>query len=338
MKQAKKILVLQLKRIGDLILTTPALALLKEQFPEAEITLLTEKSCAGILPVISGVRGFARGQEGFWKAAMTGYDVCLDFTGTDRSALLTVLSRAKMRATFARFQKKFPHRLAYTQFLDSSVRKRHTADHYTDLLGVLGIPRENEPLHLSLPPTIVQTAKGLTPNSTYAVIHAGTARPEKYWLPERWAEVATFLAKDHGLQILLTGSTDPSELSHLAAIRDAITKDITVLDLSGKTGLPEVAAVIQGASIFCGVDTAAMHLADAVLTPTVALFGPTNPFHWRPRHTRSVVVRSRTAEPFTPEQKGGEMTEISTERVIAAASDLLGSPRSSKGSQQPGGV
>ncbi len=321
--EPNRILVLQLKRIGDLLLTTPALSVLQEIFPNAAITLLTEKSCAGMLSAIPGVRAFARGQKGFWGAAMAGHDICLDFTGTDRSALLTILSRAKNRATFSRFQKKIPQRLAYTHFVDSSVRNRHTADHYTDLLKVLGIPRENEPLRLCLPQDVVLAASALIPKSPYAVIHAGTARPEKYWLPERWAEVATALAKDHGLHIVLTGSNDFAETDHLAAIRNAMPRDIAVIDLSGKTGLPELAAVIQGAAIFCGVDTAAMHLADAVKTPCVALFGPTNPFHWRPRHTRSTVLRARTMEPFTPDQQGGAMSEISAEQVISAVSIFI---------------
>jgi ADP-heptose:LPS heptosyltransferase len=320
--EPKRVLVLQLKRIGDLLLTTPALAILRESFPAADITLLTENSCAGILPAIPGVRAFARGQPGFWKAAMSGSDICLDFTGTDRSALLTTLSRAKVRATFARFQKKFPHRLAYTHFVESSVQERHTADHYTDLLGVLGLHREDEPLSLTLPGEAVQTAGTLTPESPYAVIHAGTARQEKYWLPGRWAEVATFLAKKHKLQIVFTGSSDADEMSHLAAIHDAMPDDVPPISLAGKTNLPELAAVIQGAMLFCGVDTAAMHLADAVKTPCLALFGPTNPFHWRPRHTRAIVIRPHTTEPFTAKQKGGPMTDISTDQVITAISAL----------------
>ncbi len=316
--EPNRILVLQLKRIGDLLLTTPALAVLRERFPAAEITLLTEKSCAGILPAIPGVRAFARGQKGFWKVAVSGHDVCLDFTGTDRSLLITTLSRTRIQATFSRFQKKFPHRIAYTHFVDSSVRNRHTADHYTDLLGVLGIQRDNEPLMLELPQSVIASASAVVPQESYAVIHAGTARPEKYWLPARWAEVAASLSENHHLQIVLTGSTDPAEMSHLASIRKALPDNVVVQDLSGKTGLPELAAVIQGASLFCGVDTAAMHLADAVRTPTIALFGPTNPYHWRPRHTRAIVIRPHTTLPFTPDQKGGPMSEISSEQVISA--------------------
>ncbi len=314
---------LQLKRIGDLLLTTPALAVLKKEFPSADITLLTENSCAGLLPAIPVTRSFARGDQGFWKAAMEGYDLCLDFTGTDRSALLTALSRAKIRAGFSRFQRKFPHRLAYTHFIDSSVRDRHTADHYTDLLKVLGLSCEGEPLSLELSTSAIQTATGLVPKSDYAVIHAGTARQEKYWLPERWAEVAAYLTRKHALQIVFTGSTDPAEIAHLTAIRRSLPTGVAAIDLSGKTGLPELAAVIQGAKIFCGVDTAAMHLADAVRTPCVALFGPTNPYHWQPRHTRSVVIRSHTTGRFTPDQRGGPTSDVSSGQVASAISMLL---------------
>jgi ADP-heptose:LPS heptosyltransferase len=100
--------------------------------------------------------------------------------------------------------------------------------------------------------------------------------------------------------------------------------EIPVTDLAGTTGLASLASVIAGAEIFCGVDTAAMHMADAVRTPCVALFGPTNPFHWRPRHTANIVLRSMTSEPFAPKQKGGPMTSISPDAVISAISEILG--------------
>lgn len=334
-----KILVLQLKRIGDLILTSPVLHALRERFPQAELTLVADASSRTLAETIpadhhwsvdrgavwSGLLGF--GPNAWIRRELLGYgaDYCLDFTGTDRSALLAALSRSRQRVTYARFQKKFLRSRIYTDFIDSSVRDRHTVDHHTDLLRALGLEVENVPLDLQVAELTTARMKALLAargvDRPFALIHAGTARAEKYWEPERWARVAETLQSVHGLACVLSGSRDPAEQAHLAAIKAATSAELA--DISGETDLPELAAVIRQATIFCGVDTAAMHLADAVRTPTVALFGPTNPFHWKPRHTRQVVLRSRTTEPFTPSQKGGPMSEIGLDAVTAAVAGLL---------------
>lgn len=323
-----KILLVQLKRIGDLILTTPAIHALREAFPQAHLTLIADSSCRGLLPALDVDECLVHDKNGRnpWllsKLPALRPEWCLDFSGTDRAAFFCRFSRAKRRVNFQRFRGKFLRPFLYTDFVDSSVRDRHTADHYTDLLRPLGIARENVPLALRLPPpAATQTllaAHGVMP--PYAVLHAGTARPEKYWLPDRWAAVADALTKNHGLQTVFTGSLASEEKAHLAAIRSAM-KTASV-DLAGATDLAGLAGVIAGARIFCGVDTAAMHLADAVRTPTVALFGPTNPYQWRPRHTRSVVIRAKTVEPFDVRQKGGPMEAISVEAVLSAADGLL---------------
>lgn len=334
-----KILVIQLKRIGDLILTSPVLHALRERFPQAELALVTDAPGRTLAETIPADRHWsvergavARGLLGWGPCAwigreLMGYraDYCLDFTGTDRSALLATLSRSRRRVTYARFRKKFLRTQLYTDFVESSVRDRHTVDHHTDLLRPLGIAVENVPLDLQVAPAtltrvrVLLEAQGI--RGPFAIIHAGTARAEKYWEPERWAHIAEHLQSVHGLSPVLSGSRDPAEQAHLAAIK-ADTRT-PLVDISGQTDLPELAAVIQQAAIFCGVDTAAMHLADAMRTPSVALFGPTNPFHWKPRHTPHVVLRARTSEPFTPSQKGGPMSEITVDSVLTATSGLL---------------
>jgi ADP-heptose:LPS heptosyltransferase len=323
-----KILLVQLKRIGDLILTTPAIQCLREAFPQARLTLLTDASSRGLLSAIDVEECLIHDKRGgndwiYRRLPFLKPDWCLDFSGTDRALYFCALSRAKRRVNFRRFREKFLRRFWYSDFVDSSVRDRHTADHYTDLLRPLGITRENVPLALRLPAEDVTRAlldaRGVT--RPYAVIHAGTAREEKYWRPERWAAIADFLREKYGLRPAFTGATAKEELEHLSAIRAAMTGPSA--DLTGATDLAGLAGVIAGARIFCGVDTAAMHLADAVRTPTVALFGPTNPYQWRPRHTRSLILRADTEEPFDVRQKGGPMDHLSEEQVRAAIERLL---------------
>jgi ADP-heptose:LPS heptosyltransferase len=324
-----KILLLQIKRIGDLIQTTPAISCLREKFPDATLSLVVDSSCEGLLDSIDVDERFVfrKGEPNQWMKSLRGEkpDWCLDFTGTDRSAFLSFYSGAKRRVAFDRFRKKFLRRFIYSDFVDSSIRERHTADHYTDLLKPLGIAKEGVPLSLKIQEPVRHSAMGWLiaegVAGQYAVVHAGTARSEKYWLPDRWAKVINHLGERHGLKVVLTGSRDPVEQAHLGAIRAEVKQPIA--DLSGKTGLSELAAVIGGAKIFLGVDTAAMHLADAMKVPSIALFGPTNPFHWRPRFSKSIVLRADTAEPFKPGQKGGPMGDVALETVVAASDQIL---------------
>jgi ADP-heptose:LPS heptosyltransferase len=334
-----KILLLQLKRIGDLILTTPAIRCLREAFPQARLALIADSSSASLLDSIAvderwlyhkgaGLTGLAGWGPNAWlKHGLLAFrpDWAMDFTGTDRSAYLSALSRSRRRVTFERFRKKPLRRFIFSDFVKSSVSERHTADHYTDLLAPLGVKRDNVPLDLRLSDEDLAAGRSLLEKSgvigPYAVVHAGTARPEKYWVAERWAAVLRFLRAEYGLVGVLTGSEDPAEQDHLSEIKSLL--GFECMDLSGKTDLPCLAAVIKGAKLFCGVDTAAMHLADAMRTPCLALFGPTNPYHWRPRHARCVILRARTPMPFTPRQEGGPMREISAASVVEGVRDLL---------------
>src|SRR5476651_1785665 len=127
-----RILVLQLKRMSDLLLTTPALAALRRNDPEAHITLAVDSGCRELLPAFSFIDDslvFSRraGNRAFWqKLIFSGFDICLDFTGNDRSAICSILSKAHQRITFQSANKS-QLRIFYNEFVASSVRENHTA-------------------------------------------------------------------------------------------------------------------------------------------------------------------------------------------------------------------
>jgi len=337
-----KILALQLKRIGDLILTTPALAALRQAIPRAEISLVVADACGDLLPAIEGIeRGLVfRRRElnaGVWKAAFaTRFDACLDFTGNDRSALLTGLSMARRRLTFDWVKKSKWRALSYQQFIVSPVRERHTVDHYLDLArGLSGDPgkAEIEPIipaspFMTLPGNIREAARNMAGESEFVIIHPGTARPEKYWPPERWAAVITHLQKRHGLRCVITGGADAFEREHIGKIQKALPHPVR--EEAGKLDLLMAAALIERARAVLSCDTAAVHLAAAFARPQIALYGPTNPFHWRPRHASAIVLSAAHPEApltdFRPRMKGAPMNVISTELVIRATDALLAMP------------
>src|SRR6185437_1754128 len=161
----------------------------------------------------------------------------------------------------------------------------------------------------------------------YVILHSGSARREKLWEPERWAEVIDHFGRSNGIDLVLTSGPSPAEQAHIAAIKNNMQQQI--IDLSGKTDLLTLAALIGQARLIVTVDSAPMHLAAATRTPQVVLFGPTNPFHWRPRESPALILQGDSGIPvrdFSPNQPPAPMKQISTEAVIGAMNSLLLSP------------
>jgi predicted lipopolysaccharide heptosyltransferase III len=335
-----KILLLQLKRIGDLILTTPAIAAVRERFSDAQIILAVSPGSSGLLPAIGGIddalvvgRGWREDAAAWGQIARHRYDICVDFTHNDRSAFLTLLSRAPRRITADYVEVQSPLRaLCYTDLPDVSVFEMHNVDYNLALLAPLGITDTPQNLQLQIPPTAADSLDRVLRDSgvrgDFVLLHPGSARIEKFWEPERWRDVAKFAAS-RGLASVLTGGSSPLEQAHIAAIKAAGATEI--VDLSGRIDLLTLVTLIARARLLVTVDSAPAHIAAAARTPQVALYGPTNPHHWRPRFTPAVVLQAGDARPltqFTPFQQPAAMNLISTEQVIDAMEALLALPRS----------
>lgn len=337
-RTGERILLLQLKRIGDFILTAPAVAALRSAKPDAEIVAVVPTNVSGISRCFTGlssVRPYRHGWPNLrtWTAVAAGsWDMCLDFAGTDRSALMTRLSRAKTRCGYRKFADSPSLALAYNRLSDASVRDLHTVDFHLALLDTIGVTTAGRAdCGFALPAEMAERAErqlheqGI--DRAFVVIHPGTARSEKLWPADRWAAVIGHLVEKGGHQVVLTGSSESMEQGHLADLRRHLLVPAT--DLSGRLSLLETAAVISRAEFALGVDSMAMHLAAMFQRPQIVLFGPTNPFHWRPRHERAVVIaagREHGACDWSPHMPGADMSLISTQQVISAIDGL---PRAS---------
>jgi ADP-heptose:LPS heptosyltransferase len=325
-----RILALQLKRIGDLVLTTPALRALRTAWPDANITLGVMDGTASLLAAIPFVQSgivFGRGRGWRpWQQVLTGgWDMCFDFTGNDRSALATALSRARTRVGFEWARRKRVRALAYNAWSPSKVRDVHTAQHYLDL--VAAVMRDGD---RNLQPELVLPEKEQTAGEPYALLHPGTARREKYWTPWAWGAVAADLYRAHGLKTIISCGPDPFEREHVSEIPH-LPED-TKSEIRYPQDLAALASLVAGARLVISCDTAVVHLASAFRVPQIALFGPTNPFHWRPMHERAVVFSAAQPDAplteFEPRMKGAPMEQISTGAVIRATDCLLALPRS----------
>ncbi len=316
------ILLIQLKRIGDLILTTPAIAAVREKSPDAHLTLVISSEGKALAPAITGVnkllvmpRGFA-GLGTIAAIARGKFNYCVDFTRNDRSALLVLLSRAKKRIVSFRIKVRSRFRTRfYNEFVEHRMRDMHMIDYHLALLEPLGISNVSRAVRLELPKRARETADELLSahniRRDFIVFHPGSARPEKFWNAQRWADVMNHAADDHDVDLVLTGGSWPLEQTHISDIKSKMQRRI--VDLSSKTDLLTLAALVGKARLLITVDSAPMHLASASHTPQVILFGPTNPFHWRPRASPALILQGTSTSPFTefvPKQPRLPMNQI----------------------------
>jgi len=330
-----KILLIQLKRLGDLILTVPAVTALRKKFPNAIIHLALSRSGQALAPAIPGIDRFLvltgnpRDIPDWITLMAAGYDYCLDLTRNDRSAMIAFLSRAHKKITFERTLVKSRWRpFVYDEFVDSSVRYSHTVDHHLAFLAPLGIHNASGEIYLELPSQALRKADEILArasiSSDFVIFHPGSARIEKFWEAPRWAKVIDYFAGERGLTYVLTSGRTPMELAHTAEIKASLRHPI--IDFSGKTDLLTLAALIHRSRLLVAVDSAPTHLAAALGTPQVALYGPTNPFHWRPRLSPATILQAGAAAPltqFSPNQRPVPMDQLSTKHVIDAIESVL---------------
>ena len=320
------ILLLQLKRIGDLILTTPAITALRKKYPDADITLAVSSECAELLSAISNVDHVLIARRNLRDVAMVSsvagnrFDYCID---------LTLLSGARKRVASYRVREQSKTRAhAYTDLVGVRVRDLHTIDYNMALLEPLEVRSAASLPHLDLPQIALEKADRLRRDwkirRRYVILHPGSARREKLWDPARWAEVIEHFGENHDSDLVLTSGPSIDERTHIREITQRTRQKF--FNLSGQTDLLTLAALISDAQLLMTVDSAPVHFAASTHTPQVVLFGPTNPFHWRPRSSPALILHGSATAPvteFAPVRPRLPMSEISTEAVISAMDSLL---------------
>lgn len=373
----RRILVLRLERIGDLLMSQPALHALRQRAPQATIDLVVgswNRDLAACVVEIDAVETMdvgwlARGrtspgwpalvrQARAWRSRR--YDLALNLEGDVRSNILLSLAGARWTAGFGM--------AGGGPLLDDNVAfdpRSHTAVNGVRLVsaafgeshGVVAPGIEGRDAAARLPraalriPSTAEAeahrllagAGGPAGSRPLVGLHVGAGRAIKEWPAARIAEVGAWAARERGAVLVLTGSGDERQAA--ARIRRALPQTTPVIDLVGAAGLLPLAAVLARLSLFVTPDTGPMHLAAAVGTPIVAIFGPSSSDRWGPlaRDCRIVCIdlpcspcnRIRNPPARCQGQTPDCLAGITVTRVIDAADNLLRG-RSGKDGHGPG--
>jgi heptosyltransferase III len=309
----KNVLIIKLRYIGDVLLATPTVRAIKAAQPDVRVTMMVNR---GTEDVLSGNLRSRR------------FDTVIDLTDGDRSAFLSWISGASVRIGFNdehRWRGKY-----YTQVLQSLPGVQHRIDRDLEALKPMGIQADSKDLVLRVTPEEVDSADqlldqlGVQRSQSMVILQPGARYWFKAWPPERYAELADRLTSQYGCHVLIGGSSADLDLAQ--QIRQMAKSRPTIM--AGRTTIKQFAAIAKRSVLFVGSDSGAMHIAAAVGTSVVALFGPSNPREWGPRGGPAEILYKEIdcRICFHPTCMRGEencMRRISVEEVCAAAQKLL---------------
>jgi ADP-heptose:LPS heptosyltransferase len=292
-----RILIIRLRSIGDIVLLTPTLCLLKGWRPDLRISVLIEPRFRELLEGIphieeilapgggAGLRKIVSRWHAMREIRRREFALCVDLHGGPTSRLLARTSGARCKAGFAHFRARGLYDVLIP---DARVILGqpfiHTAEHQASAFFYLGLPRKEVPR-----PKLVVSAShevwwkekrasfGIPPDRDYALIHPTALFPTKQWAPEKFAHLGIYLKREAGLEVVY--SCGPGENAVLDAVGQAAGFPIRHLE---GASLGQFAAALAGARIFIGNDSGPAHMASALGRPVVVIFGSSSSVIWGP--------------------------------------------------------
>jgi ADP-heptose:LPS heptosyltransferase len=269
--QGAHVVVVRLRSLGDCVLTTPAIQILKSSRPDLEISVVVEERFAAVFeenPDISAILPPTLKGVAFRRA-----ELCINFHGGSRSLVLTAASRARFRAGFAHYRASSVYnvRIPTAQEILGVNRKVHTAEHLASAMFYLGASRM--PI-----PRARLSAERKRVERPYVVLHPFAAMPEKTWPADRFLQLARCIEDQHGLEpVFVAGPGDD-------------TTPFSGFRVVAGAPLREIKSLLAGASLFIGNDSGPAHMAAAFGIPVAVMFGPSDPVVWAPWQVEAEVL------------------------------------------------
>jgi heptosyltransferase I len=301
------ILIVKLSAVGDVIHTLPSLAALRNLYPVAHITWVVEEAAAEIVrdhPCLDRIMVSRR--KGWLEEIKAGrlkkplremksflrdlrdreYDLVIDFHGLFKSAMLVFLSRGKRKIGYDSYQELSG--FFYGEKIPEDMTK-HAVDRYLDFPKYLGATISSPAFQIAIGEESRKNVDGILAlhriTGPFVALNPVAYWDTKLWDDERFAALCDRIGELYSIPVVLTGQKAPS----LEKIR-ALTHQ-GVINLEGQTTLKDLAELYRRAALLITTDSGPMHLAAAVGTPVVALFGPTDPKRTGPYGSGHMVIR-----------------------------------------------
>ena len=332
----RNILIIKLRYIGDVLLATPTVRAIKAARPDVRVTMMVNRGTEDVLAgnqdldeIVVLDKGSLVAQSRLIAGLRSRrFDTVIDLTDGDRSAFLSWVSGAPVRIGFNdenRWRGKY-----YTQVVQPVPGVQHRIDRDLEALKPMGIQAGSKNPQLRLTPEEMNSADqlldqlGVQRSQPIVVLQPGARYWFKAWPPERFAELADQLTSQYGCQVLIGGSRQEDDLAK--QIRQMAKSNPAIM--AGRTTIKQFAAIAKKSALFVGNDSGAMHIASAVGTPVVALFGPSSPREWGPRGGPVEVLYKEIdcrscVHPTCSRGEENCMKLIAVHEVVAAAQRLF---------------
>lgn len=299
LEKVQRVLIIKLRYIGDVLLSTPVIESLRKILPSSSIVMLVNEGTEAVLfnnPYLDDVLMVSR--EKHWKRQLDlirilrskKFDLAIDLTDGDRAAILGFLSRAAYRVGFNHENRW--RGMLYHRVVRADREKLHAVDYHLEAIRAIGCQAEHQGPRLypsdqdrSVITQLLQK-NGLFANEPLALFHPGARWWFKSWPLEKFVDLARRLHEVFGYCVVIVGGSQDIEAA------DSIVSDCGswAKSLAGQITVLQLAALAQRAVLFVGNDAGPMHIAAAVGTPVVALFGPTDPRVWGPWGSEHQII------------------------------------------------
>jgi len=367
LSNVRKVLVVVFKNIGDVVLASSVFAVLKRFIPDATIDALVNSGTEEVLmgnPDINLIHVFNRDalKNGTLSKVKeeyrllrsirsSKYDLSIVLSTGVRGKNLAYLSGARIRVGLdSKKMSSFVQKRLLTIPVSQAPANRHYVERNLDCLRKIGVfpdmelktPTffEGERARFRVKKLLVKAGIKDVP---YILFHPTSRWMFKCWPYEKTANLIDLIWEDLRIPVVLTSGPDDSEISYVKNVLSSIKND--VVDFSGILSLRELGALIRGAKLFFGVDSAPMHISSAVKTPSVVLFGPTSERDWGPwgEGHRVLTLNTYSCRPCNRDGCGGSkvsecLTELDAHRVFSVVKEQLSLQKRNSDSKGEGSI
>ena len=323
-----RICIVMMSAVGDAVHVLPVINALKRHAPACLITWILQP---GPATLVRGHRSVdeiilfdrSKGMKAFAdirrELAGREFDLVIDLQVYFKAGVITAMTRAPVKLGFDRVRARDLNWLFTTHRIPARPVGQHVQDQYFEFLEALGVNAQPVVWDLGPWPTELAWRDEFFAklDRPAAAIVIATSKPEKDWLPERWAEVVDILYNDHGLQPVLVGGRSPRELAAEAVIlARAHTRPLSALG----SGLRNLVGILSGSALVLSPDTGPLHMAVALERPVISLMGYTNPKRtgpYRRYHDLLIDAYGNPGEdyPVSMENRVGRVQRITVEQV-----------------------